>query len=144
MPTILVIDDDPTFQDQIQDLLSGAGYEMLRADDGAEGMKLLEKHHRAINLAIVDLSLPGVNGFEIIGAIARRPSAIRIIATTAIYNDAHLQAAGTLGAHAIIRKPAPGGRLLERDWLETVRNLAGPVSRETSAAASPKTGTGGR
>src|SRR5215467_14185463 len=120
MPTILVIDDDPAFQGGMEEILSNAGYEVLRAEDGLEGVKLLEKRHRGIDLAIVDLSLPGINGFEIIGAISRRPSEVKIIATTGVYGEIHLEAAGTLGAHAVIRKPALGGRLPEKQWLRTV------------------------
>src|ERR1051325_8990344 len=108
MPTILVIDDDASFSEKMQRMLADAGYEVLVAADGVEGGKLLEKQHRAIDIAIVDLSLPGINGFEIIGAISRRPSGIKIIATTGVYKPAHLEVAGTLGAHAVIRKPADG------------------------------------
>ena len=129
MPTILIIDDDPKFQDGLEKLLRGAGYEVLRAQDGLEGVKLLEKRHRGIDLTIVDLSLPGMNGFEIIGAITRRPSDVKIIATTGVYGEPHLEAAGTLGAHPVIRKPVPGARLPEKEWLGTVRQLIGQATR---------------
>jgi len=135
MATILVIDDDPGFQEEMEKMLSADGYEVLRAGDGMEGVKLLEKRHRGIDLAIVDLSLPGINGFEIIGALSRRPSGVKIIATTGIYGESHLEAAGTLGAHAVIRKPAPGGRLPEKDWLETIRRLIGPATLGKTATA---------
>ena len=79
MATILVIDDDPGFLEKMKKMLDGAGYEVLLATDGLDGVKLLEKQHRVIDLAIVDLSLPGINGFEIIGAISRRPTAIRLL-----------------------------------------------------------------
>ena len=139
MPTILVIDDDPGFQDGMQQILGDAGYDLLRADDGTEGVKLLEKHNREIDLAIVDLALPGINGFEIIGAISRRPNGIKIIATTGLYGDSHLEAAGTLGAHAVIRKPAMGGRLQKKEWLDTVRRLiaAAALEKSPSAGGSP-------
>jgi CheY-like chemotaxis protein len=135
MSTILIIDDDPEFQDKIQKLLARAGYDLLRADDGTSGVKLLEKHHRGIDLAIVDLSLPGINGFEIIGAISRRPSGVKVIATTGVYGEAHLEAARSLGAHAVIRKPAPGARLPEKKWLDAVRQLIGPATRGTGVRA---------
>src|SRR5262245_10146320 len=129
MHTILIIDDDAGFQQGLARCLSGAGYEVLCANDGLEGVKLLEKRHRGIDLAIVDLSLPGINGFEIIGAISRRPSDVKIIATTGVYGESHLQAAGSLGAHAVIRKPATGARLPERDWLGAVQQLIGQATR---------------
>ena|SRR5438105_4371797 len=135
MPTVLVIDDDPHFLEEMEQMLAGAGYEVLTAADGLEGVKLLEKRHHTIDLAIVDLSLPGINGFEIIGAISRRPSDIRIIATTGVYKTNHLEAAGTLGAHAVIRKPPAGAPLPRKEWLGTVRQLLGSKARERRAGA---------
>jgi CheY-like chemotaxis protein len=135
MSTIIVIDDDPEFQEAIQKVLSGAGYSVLRADDGTSGVQLLEKQHKEIDLAIVDLSLPGINGFEIIGAISRRPTGVKVIATTGVYGESHLEAAGSLGAHALIRKPASVKNLPAKEWLDTVRQLIGPATRGTTASA---------
>jgi CheY-like chemotaxis protein len=135
MSIILVIDDDPLFQERIANVLSNAGYSVLRADDGTAGVQLLEKQHKEIDLAIIDLSLPGINGFEIIGAISRRPAGVKVIATTGVYGETHLQAAGSLGAHALIRKPASVKNLPEKEWLDTVRQLIGPATRGTSASA---------
>lgn len=140
MATILVIDDDPRFLDKMIRMLAGAGFEVLHATDGPEGVKLLEKQHSSIDLAIVDLSLPGINGFEIIGAISRRPSGIKIIATTGVYKPAHLEVAGTLGAHAVIRKPPEGIPLPEKEWLGTVRQLLGQAARGNHAGASGGSG----
>jgi CheY-like chemotaxis protein len=135
MSTILVIDDDAAFSEQLRHMLTGAGYEVLVAADGLEGVKLLEKQHRAIDLAIVDLSLPGMNGFEIIGALSRRPNEIKIIAITGVYKPTHLEVAGTLGAHAVIRKPAEGASLPAKEWLGTIRQLLGAPTQRNSAAA---------
>jgi CheY-like chemotaxis protein len=134
MPSILIIEDDPTFQDALQQTLSATGYNVLLASDGPTGMNLLEKHHEDIDLAIIDLSLPGINGFEIIGAISRRPSNVKVIATTGIYGQSHLEAAESLGAHAVIRKPPAGARLPEKEWLRTVRQLIGPAKVGQSAS----------
>ena len=140
MATILIIDDDPGFSGKVEIMLAGAGYEVLLATDGLEGVKLLEKQHRAINLAIVDLSLPGINGFEIIGAISRRPNGIKVIATTGVYKETHLEVAGTLGAHAVIRKPPEDAPLPQKEWLGTVRQLIGPAVREKQVGAGGSPG----
>ena len=123
MSTVLVVDDDANFLDQVERMLANAGYQVLRAADGKEGVEILEERHGEIDLAIVDLALPGINGFEIIGAMSRRPNPVKIIATTGLYKEFHLEMAGTLGAHAVIRKPPAGQPLPEREWLATVRQL---------------------
>jgi CheY-like chemotaxis protein len=128
MPAILVVDDDLQFVASAENLLHEAGYQVLTATDGGRAMDLLERLHGDIGLAIVDLALPTVNGFELIGAIARRPGPMKIIATTSVYKDYHLQLVETLGAHAVIRKPPAGIPLPAKEWLETIRLLLGSSS----------------
>lgn len=137
MSTVLIVDDDPQFLQAAEAMLSGAGYSVLHATDGKQAIDVLEKHRNQIHLAIMDLALPGINGFELIGAMARRPNSIKIIATTAVFKDELLSMAGTLGAHAAIRKPAPGKPLPERDWLRVVARLIGDSNppRATNARA---------
>jgi CheY-like chemotaxis protein len=136
MATILVIDDDVAFLNSLDHMLARAGYQVLQAVDGTEAVRLLEEHRERIDVAIVDLALPGLNGFEIIGAVSRRPNKVKMIATTAVYKDAQLEVAGALGAHAVIRKPAPGSPIPEREWLDTVRKLIGAQAPEKFARAA--------
>jgi CheY-like chemotaxis protein len=135
MRTVLVIDDDAQFLDAVDGLLTGAGYAVLRATHGKEAIGLIEKRHGEIDLTVIDLSLPGMNGFEIIGALSRRPNRIKMIATTSVYKDAQLEVAGVLGAHAVIRKPPAGQPLPQREWLDTVRRLIGAPEQEQCAGS---------
>src|SRR5689334_17830532 len=125
MPTVLVVDDDAAFLDSVEQLLALPGYDVVRANDGSEALRIVEKLREKIDLAIVDLALPKLNGFELIGAIARRPNSIKMIATTGVFRDSELEIAGALGAHAVIRKPPPGMPLPAREWLGTMRKLIG-------------------
>ena len=143
MSTVLVIDDDPKFLNEAELMLVTAGYRVLRAADGFEAVAILDKKSQEIDLAIVDLALPGVNGFEIIGAMARRPNSVKIIATTAVYRDNFLATAGTLGAHAAIRKPPAGKPLPQRDWLETVSRLIGDGKSDKRGRSTKASGAGG-
>jgi len=136
MPTVLLVDDDPAFLTQLEQILAQAGYAVLHAHTGRDAIDLLEKKHNEIDLTVVDLALPDINGFEIIGALSRRPNRMKIIAMTGAYKDSHLQMAGALGAHAAIRKPPPGNRLSERDWLGTVHRLIGSPTRGRFANAA--------
>lgn len=140
MSTVLVVDDDVKFLDAVEQMLTRAGYDVLTAADGNEAVGMLEKQHDQIDLTIVDLALPGINGFEIIGAMSRRPNPIKLIATTAIYHDIQLEMAAALGAHAAIRKPPAGGPLPEGEWLGTVRSLIGDPRRARRANANSSAG----
>jgi CheY-like chemotaxis protein len=135
MPTILVVDDDPKFLDAAEQMLLTAGYRVWCAADGKQAVDLLEKKHSEIDLTIVDLALPDINGFELIGAISRRASAVRVVATTSVHKDAYLDMAGSLGAHAAIRKPPKGAPLPEDEWLGIVHRLIGDAGHEKRSAA---------
>ncbi len=125
MPTVLIVDDDPVFLGSAAELLSDAGYEVLRAHNGKEAIKTLEKKRNEVGLTIIDLNLPDINGFELIGALRRHNHAVKILATTGVYKDEHLEMAATLGADAALRKPGAGKPLPKREWLQTVERLIG-------------------
>lgn len=131
MATVLIVDDDPKFLNAAEHMLVKAGYRVFRAADGKRAVDLLEKQHSEIEVAIVDLALPDINGFELIGAISRRANQIRVIATSCVFKDPYLEMAGTLGAHAAIRKSPEGMPLPESQWLETVRRLIGRTDSES-------------
>jgi putative two-component system response regulator len=135
MNTVLVVDDDPRFLNAAERMLVAAGYRVLRAASGKQAFDLLEKKHSEIDLTIVDLALPDINGFELIGAISRRTTQIRVIATSCVFKDPYLEMAGSLGAHASIRKSPEGRPLPESEWLATVQRLIGSAGRESTVSA---------
>ncbi len=113
-------------------LLTEAGYRVVQANDGTSAVRLLDLMCDDINLAIVDLALPGINGFELIGALTRRPNSIKVVATTAVFNDLQLETAGVLGAHASIRKPSNVKNLPAKEWLGTIQGLLGAPHAKSS------------
>jgi len=125
MRTVLVIDDDPSFLAETEKMLVNAGYRVLQAPDGTRAARVLEQMRGDIDLAIVDLSLPGINGFELIGALSRRPNSVKVIATTGVYQTLQLESATALGAHAAIRKPPTADALPRQQWLDTIERLIG-------------------
>ncbi len=125
MRTILVIDDDPVFLSQTEKLFGGEGYQVLQASDGVRAARLLDEIHDKIDLAIVDLALPGINGFELIGALSRRPNPLKILATSAVFRETQLESTTAVGAHAAIRKPPHGKALPREQWLVIVKQLIG-------------------
>ena len=72
--TVLVIDDEPTVRMLMVDALQDAGYRVLEAADGPEGLKILQSETR-IDLLLTDVGLPGgMNGRQVADAgRARRP-----------------------------------------------------------------------
>lgn len=111
MATILVIEDEPILSETLGYNLERAGFTAERALDGIDG---LEKA-RSINpdLIILDVMLPGLDGFSICRAIARE-RAVPIILLTALQDEAHRIAGLELGAIDYVVKPFSMGELLAR------------------------------
>ncbi len=97
--TLLVIDDDPRIRQLIEQLLRRYGYQVLCAADGWEGLTLFQQTH--VDLILLDLSMPGLNGEQILERlIAQTPDVKVIMITGFIYEEDSLSA-----AKAIIYKP---------------------------------------
>jgi len=128
--SVLVIDDDEDFRQRLAEVLQTARYHVLEAADGQEASALADKLNGAIDLMIVDLCLPRINGFEFIGSVTRRKSNIKIIATSSIYKDSFLDMATGMGADVALRKPQ---RFNGDLWLTTVRRLIGKGDQAEAA-----------
>lgn len=78
MPLVLVIDDDEALLDVIQWVLNSAGFRIVTARNGAEGLKRYDAAKP--DLVITDLVMPEAEGIETILALRRRDPGVRIIA----------------------------------------------------------------
>ncbi|MEO7003474.1 MAG: response regulator [Ktedonobacterales bacterium] len=126
---ILVIDDDPTLIALITDSLRlVGGYEVIAATDGASG---LERYFEmAPDCVVVDIRMPGLNGFQFLHAMRGDPQTadIPIIVLSALAQD-HYEMAGMLaGADTYILKPVKMVDLL--DAVTSVMRLSPSDRRE--------------
>lgn len=87
---ILVVEDDERIRSSMRLALEDEGYEIGEAASGEDALDLFEAEH--FDLALIDLMLPGMDGFECCRAL-RRNSAIPIIIVTA-RTDTHDVVAG--------------------------------------------------
>ena len=71
MARILIVDDSPTEMFRFREILSKHGYEVLEATNGADGVTLAQA--QLPDLVVMDVVMPGVNGFQATRQIARSP-----------------------------------------------------------------------
>lgn len=64
-PLVLCVDDDDAIRAFYLDLLGEEGYDVLSASSGSQALDLLQSNRKAIDAAILDYELPGMNGFEL-------------------------------------------------------------------------------
>jgi DNA-binding response OmpR family regulator len=103
---ILVIDDDDQMRTLLRQVMEWAGYEVIVAGDGREGMQKQRKH--AADLVITDLIMPEQEGLETITSLKKEYPEIKIIAISGggrIGPEAYLPAAQELGADRVFSKP---------------------------------------
>ncbi|MHB8707841.1 MAG: response regulator, partial [Desulfuromonadales bacterium] len=67
---ILVIDDDESLRRVLEYTLQEEGYEVFNAASGEEGLALFEERQPA--LVITDMSMPGINGFQVLKEVKER------------------------------------------------------------------------
>ena len=80
---ILVADDDPHFRLVLGRLLEDRGHELLWAKDGEECLRLLEVAADTIDLLLLDLRMPTINGYEVLERLHQLGSALPVLIVTA-------------------------------------------------------------
>ncbi|HET9101976.1 MAG TPA: response regulator transcription factor [Solirubrobacteraceae bacterium] len=108
---VLVIDDEHGHRRLLRLYLEKEGYEVLEADNGVDGLSLLRR--RDVDLALIDVMLPGIDGFELVRRI-RAESAVPIILLTARGEEAHRVAGLELGADDYVVKPYSAPEVVAR------------------------------
>jgi two-component system KDP operon response regulator KdpE len=110
-PRVLVVDDEPQIHRFLQPALDAAGYEPLRADDGASALReIARKPPQAV---VLDLGLPDIDGKEVL-AKARAFFDGPIIVLSARDRENEKIDALDLGADDYVEKPFGVGELLAR------------------------------
>jgi DNA-binding response OmpR family regulator len=109
--TILVVDDEPAIRDMLTYNLEKAHYRVLRAADGPQALELARGH--APDLVILDLMLPGLDGFDVCRAL-RQAGDIPIIMLTALDEEVDRVLGLELGADDYVVKPFSVRELMAR------------------------------
>jgi len=119
--TILIVDDDAANRQVMLNLLSVENYTVIAASSGIEAMDQLERN-RNIDLAVVDLMMPGMSGYEVCRSIRKRfsLSELPVLLLTARNRPEEMMAAFEAGVNDFLGKPVEAGELKAR-----IRTLLG-------------------
>lgn len=101
--TILVIDDENNMRWVLQKAFQRAGYQVFTASRGNEGLQLFARH--AIDLVLLDLKMPGMDGLSLLRELRSRDAETPILLFTAYATVATAVEALKVGATDYIRKP---------------------------------------
>jgi two-component system, NtrC family, response regulator AtoC len=101
--TVLVADDDAVARDLLVEVLSREGYHVLSAADGNEAIKASQS--AVIDLALIDLRMPGLDGLEILHRLTRTVPDVVVIILTAFATMDTTIATIRAGAYDYLSKP---------------------------------------
>lgn len=119
---ILVVEDDDDSRDALCQLLRGQGYDVLCAADGDEALRWLQRARP--RLIITDLSMPVMNGWQLLQQVRSHPSWIDIPVIVLSADNPPL-----LEDICFMQKPVPAAQLLDE--------IASQFGRQPSLANSP-------
>ncbi len=108
---VLVVDDEPQTLKYMGANLRARGYDVLTAEDGRVALKLF--HENAIDLVVLDLAMPGLDGFQVCQAV-RHCSDIPIIILSASGQEKDIVHALDVGADDYLTKPFGVEEMLAR------------------------------
>ena len=120
MARVMVVDDSPTDKAWMRQALVGAGHDVVEADSGGDALSLVRSQRP--DCVVMDLVMPGINGFEATRTLSRDPltAMIPVIVVSSKSQDSDRHWALRQGARAYLTKP-----LRAADLLTEVHTLLG-------------------
>lgn len=132
MSKVLVVDDEPNIVLSLEFLMQQAGFEVTTAEDGETALARVAE--AAPDLVLLDISLPGIGGFDVLERLRADPAlaGLPVIMLTAHGREVEREKGLALGADDYVTKPFSTRELVER--VRTLLGEAEPASRRGDGA----------
>lgn len=124
--TILIVEDDATIARFVELELEHAGFGVLRAGEGPSAIELLENND--VDLVLLDLMLPGIDGIDVARHIRKKGSHVPILMLTARAETQDVVSGFDAGADDYLRKPFEIPELLSR-IRALLKRTSGPAAQ---------------
>ena len=126
--TVLVVDDESRMRKLIKDFLVQKDYNILEAEDGEKALKLYEENKEKINLILLDVMMPKLDGWSVLRQIRQSNKALPIVMLTARAEEQDELFGFELGVDEYISKPFSPKILVAR--VEAILKRTKPESKE--------------
>lgn len=101
-PTVVLCDDEAAIRKMYRRAIRSAGVDVLDAPDGESCLDLVDAHRP--ELVVLDLTLPGRSGFEVLPEILARAPEVRVVVVSGLVTPTIAEEALDLGAFACVEK----------------------------------------
>jgi len=119
--TAIIVEDHPIVRQGLRTLLERQGCQVVaETGDGLEALQLIETHQP--RLLLLDLSLKGLNGLEVLRQARRRARSMRVLVLSMYDDDAYVVEALRSGAMAYVLKGSPVEELVRTRWKRFIRD----------------------
>lgn len=109
---VLIVDDDLTIRALVRTLLQAQGIKCHLAANGAEGVAMISEYRPS--LVVLDINMPGMNGFEVLAKVRAEMPTVRVVMLTAREQEADIVQGFALGADDYVVKPFNPQELVAR------------------------------
>jgi two-component system, OmpR family, phosphate regulon sensor histidine kinase PhoR len=100
---ILIVDDEKVIREGVERALSGKGYEIAKAETGEHGIEMIKEN--SFNIVLLDLMMPGIDGFGVLEWIKEHEPHIQVIVITGFATVSKAVSAMKQGAFDFVGKP---------------------------------------
>ncbi len=111
--TILIVDDEVEILQMTSETLAAYGYQTLMANGGDDALQQCRQSPTPIDLALVDMMMPRMDGIATIQGLKQLSPTLKIITTSGLADSRKLAEATALGASAFLDKPCPPGKMIQ-------------------------------
>jgi DNA-binding NarL/FixJ family response regulator len=128
---VLVVDDNEGVRRALREILTSESdiQVVAEASNGSDAIRLARQHQP--DLALIDIGMPVMNGFEVIRLMKRELPLTQILVVSQFDSPAFLREATSLGANGYVRKYDAG-----RDLVREVRRIQLEISQDSSSEAN--------
>lgn len=102
---ILVVDDDDGVRAALRAILTGLGFRVLTAENGAAGLAAAAAHHAELRAVITDLHMPVMSGIALAGELRRLAPALPVVVVSGLLSESDADQLRELGVRSILGKP---------------------------------------
>ncbi|MBN2656061.1 MAG: PAS domain-containing protein [Spirochaetales bacterium] len=104
--TILLVDDEDLIRKPLKDMLTDRGYQVYVAEDGQEALEVFGDHSDSIDLVILDVIMPRMDGLNCLKGLRKIKPSIAVIVESGFSSEEKIGRMREIGIQGFIRKPA--------------------------------------
>jgi CheY-like chemotaxis protein len=143
-PAVMVVDDHAALRRLVVRYLRSDGIEAFHVGTAAPALSMARQHAGLVQLAIIDMNLPDMNGFDLAALLGREYPALKFLYISGYVDSMAMQGAARVSPHVVLFKPFTGRALLDKvHMLLDMPQKLGPARAAQECPSSSRTGTQG-